>query len=119
MATLRLEPPEHFDVTSPDDWPRWKKTLPTIRLALHQGRRRTPDKHPFVLPGEDADDILASTNITTEERGKYDTVLQKFDDHFLVRRNIIFERARFNKRSQKANQPNSTSLYCISLTAKI
>ena len=36
-------------------------------------------------------------NITEEELKKYDDVLAKFDEHFKVRQNIIFERAKFNK----------------------
>ena len=41
-----------------------------------------------------------STNITEEERGSYDTVVSKFEDFFKVRRNVIFERARFNRCNQ-------------------
>ena len=33
-------------------------------------------------------------------RGYYDTVLTKFNDFFKVRRNVIFERARYNRRNQ-------------------
>ena len=38
--------------------------------------------------------------ITAAERENYDTVVAKFDAFFQVRRNVIFERARFNKRDQ-------------------
>ena len=54
--------------------------------------------------GEDAEDVLASTNISEEDRKKYDQVLEKFDSHFLVRRNIVFERARFNGRYQQEGE---------------
>ena len=47
--------------------------------------------------GEEADDILTSTNITKDNRKKYSEVLAKFDGHFKVRKNVIFERARFNR----------------------
>ena len=50
--------------------------------------------------GGDFEDILDSTNITEEDRKKYNKVIEKFDSHFQVRRNLIFERARFNKRDQ-------------------
>ena len=39
-------------------------------------------------------------NISTEDSKKYSKVLKKFDEHFDVRKNVIFERARFNKRNQ-------------------
>eukprot|EP00731_Ephydatia_muelleri_P038245 Em0690g2a len=49
---------------------------------------------------KDAEDVLVSTNINSEERKKYCDVVKKLDDFFKVRRNVIFERARFNRRSQ-------------------
>ena len=50
--------------------------------------------------GPDAEDVLVSTNINSEERKKYCDVVKKLDDFFKVRRNVIFERARFNQHSQ-------------------
>ena len=50
--------------------------------------------------GEEAEAVLTSTNATEEDREVYDTVVAKFDAFFKVRRNVIFERARFNRRSQ-------------------
>ena len=44
--------------------------------------------------------MLSSTKISTEDAKKYDKVIGKFDEHFKVRKNVIFERARFNKRDQ-------------------
>ena len=51
--------------------------------------------------GADAEDILSTTNITADNHKRYQKVLEKFDEFFAVRRNIIFERARFNKRTQQ------------------
>ena len=47
--------------------------------------------------GEGATAVLASTNITAEERKVYLKVIEKFDAFFRVRRNVIFERAQFNR----------------------
>ena len=49
---------------------------------------------------EEAESILKSTKITEEETKNYETVLEKFDGLFQVRRNILFERAHFNRRCQ-------------------
>ena len=54
--------------------------------------------------GADAEDILLTTKITTEHRKKYQKVLEKFDKHFAVRRNVIFERARFNKSTHQQGE---------------
>ena len=50
--------------------------------------------------GEEAETVLASTNITDEQRKVYDTVISKFDSFFKVIRNVIFEHAHFNHRVQ-------------------
>lgn len=66
--------------------------------------------------GEDAKDTLTSTNIMTKDRKKYDAVLRKFDEFFGVRRNIIFERARINRRNQLPDDSAEqfiTSLYSL------
>ena len=47
--------------------------------------------------GEEVDNILTSTNISEENRKKYDEVMAKFNGFFKVRRNVILERARFNR----------------------
>ena len=54
--------------------------------------------------GADTEDILLTTNITTEHRKKYQKVLEKFDKLFAVRRNVIFERARFNKSTDQQGE---------------
>ena len=46
--------------------------------------------------GENADNVLTSTQIRTEDCEKYSKVIEKFDEFFKVRRNVIFERVKFN-----------------------
>ena len=53
---------------------------------------------------EEADDVLISTNISEESRKKYDDVLAKFDAHFRVHKNIIFETVGFNRRTQEDDE---------------
>ena len=48
--------------------------------------------------------MLTSTNISDADRRKYDSVMGKFDEHFKVRKNVIYERARFNRRDQKEGE---------------
>ena len=54
--------------------------------------------------GEEAEEVLTSTNISDENRARYDGVIEQFETHFRVRRNVIFERARFNRRCQKEGE---------------
>ena len=51
--------------------------------------------------GDKAEDILISFNLSDADAEKYyDTVKEKFQGHFVKRRNVIYERARFNQRAQ-------------------
>ena len=61
-------------------------------------------KHPPLCLGEEAEPVLASTGTTAEDRANYDTTIAKFDSFFNVRHNEIFERARFNRRNQQADE---------------
>ena len=66
--------------------------------------------------GEDAEDILAFTNISADDRKKYNPVLAKFDAFFQVRKSVIFESARFNWCSQQPDEPDEmfiTNLYSL------
>jgi len=66
--------------------------------------------------GEDAEDTLASANISEEDRKQYETVIEKFDAFFKVGKNVIFERARFNRHVQRQDESAEqfiTSLYSL------
>ena len=54
----------------------------------------------FYCMGEEAESVLSSTGISDADREKYDAVKAKFDAFFKIRRNVIFERAKFNRRAQ-------------------
>ena len=49
--------------------------------------------------GKEADAIVMSFGLTTEEAKQYNVVKSKFEAYFVVKRNVIFERAKFNLRS--------------------
>ena len=64
--------------------------------------------------GEEADDVLNSANPTEEERKDYTAIMAKLDGYFQVRKNTIYERARFNRRNQlegKSAEQYITALY--------
>ena len=107
MAQLQLEPPEPFNFRAPDDWPRWKRRFEHFRIASGlQGRSQIQQVSTLLYClGEEAEGVLTSTNVTADERKVYDTVVGKFDAFFKVRRNVIFERARFNRRNQLDGEP--------------
>ena len=66
--------------------------------------------------GHQAEDILTSLKLTQNELKKYDIVKTKLDSYFVIRRNVIFERSKFNKRVQMENETVDsfvTDLHCM------
>ena len=106
MAGIHLKPPGQFDFSKPDEWPKWKKRFEQYRSASGLDAEADPRQVDTLLycMGEEADTVLASTHISAEDQKKYDAVVGKFDAYFKVRRNIIFERAKFNRRSQREGE---------------
>ena len=101
MATYNASPTT-FPFDTPDHWPKWRRRFEQYRLA--SGLSKEPEERQIntllYCLGEEAEDILTSTNISDENRKKYDSVLASFDGFFKVRKNVIIERAKFDKRSQ-------------------
>ena len=102
MAKLSIDPPKQFNFSNPNDWPRWKKRFQQFHdasgLSAESEKRQVSTL--FYCLGEDADDVLVLTNVAEDEHKRYKDIMAKFDDHFKIHRNLIFERARFNKRVQ-------------------
>ena len=66
--------------------------------------------------GDISDDILSLFGLSEGDKDKYDVVVEKFEAHFVKKRNVIFERAKFNQRRQEEGEPVDdfvTSLYCL------
>ena len=115
MAQLHLQPPEPFTFRNPDDWPRWKRRFEQFCIAsgLAEGSAERQVSTLLYCLGEQAEAVLTSTNATAAERAVYATVLSKFDEFFKVRKNVIFERARFNRRNQ--HEGESAEDYIVAL----
>ena len=116
MASIRLQPPSPFDFKDPDAWPRWKRRFEQFHLAAGLNTEDGEKQVSTLLycMGEDAEDTLTSMNISADDRKRYNTVIGKFDVFFKVRKNITFERAWFNRRSQGPEESVKqfiTSLY--------
>ena len=99
---IRLQPPEPFDFTKPDNWMKWKRRFEQFRDAsgLSSAAETRQVSTLLYTMGENADNVLTSTDISEENRKRYNSVIAKFDAFFKVRRNVIFERAKFNRRNQ-------------------
>ena len=103
---VSLQPPPTFCFDEPDEWPKWRRRFEQSRVASGLDKEDEVRQVSTLLYclGEEADDILTLTNITEDNRKKYSEVLAKFDGHFKVRKNVIFERACFNRRGQEEGE---------------
>ena len=107
MAAFQIPPPESFNFSRPEEWPKWVRQFECFRYASGLSEKEEPIQvHTLIYSmGDQADDILSSFSLLEEDRNKYKTVLDKFQGYFVKRKNIIFERARFNRRKQEVGEP--------------
>ncbi|UYV62489.1 hypothetical protein LAZ67_2000778 [Cordylochernes scorpioides] len=112
-----IQPPETFDFSTPNEWPKWRKRFERYLVVSGMKKKEEADKIDLFmyLMGDRADDIFRTFKFEKEEETtKIDSVLKAFDSHFCVRKNIIYERAKFNSRIQEDREPVDefiTSLY--------
>ena len=115
MATTALKTPKEFPFNKPEEWGKWKARFQQYRLASGLSNKAAKCQVSTLLycMGEEAEDVLNATGITTAEKEVYQTVLDKFDGHFQVRKNLIYERACFNQRKQEKGE--SVELFITAL----
>ncbi|UYV79739.1 K02A2.6-like [Cordylochernes scorpioides] len=98
--------PEPFNFSNPGDWPKWIRRFERFRQA--SGLINNPENEQVNMlvycMGDNADDILLSCKIASDQLENYDKVIECFESHFIPRRNIIYERARFNQRCQQEGE---------------
>jgi hypothetical protein len=63
--------------------------------------------------GARSEDIFTSFQLTDEEAKTYDTIVTKFDNHFIGKRNVIFERVQFNRRIQNDGEDAETFITAL------
>ena len=84
MANVHFQLPESFNFRKPDEWPRWRKRFKQFRIA--SGLAEEAEEHQvytlLYCLGDDAEDVLCSTNISKEDRKKYGKVLENFNQFF-------------------------------------
>lgn len=118
MASYQIPVVNRFDFTRPEEWPKWIRRFERFRLASDLVSKSEESQVNTLVysMGDKADDILQSFNLSEEDSKKYKTVKEKFENHFVKRRNTIFERVKFNQHKQEEHEPVDefiTDLYCL------
>ena len=117
VANYQVPPPEKFSF-KPEGWPRWIRRFERFRKATGFDQKDGENQVNTLIysMGEEADDIVVSFGPTAAEAKQYDIDKGKFESHFVVKRNVIFEQVKFNLRSQNDNESVDTfitDLYCL------
>ena len=101
MEQIRLQPPDPLDFRNPDDWPRWRRQYQQFRGLSDESASKQICTFLYYL-GEEVESVLASTNATALDRRDFDRTIARFDAYFKVRKNVIYELARLNRRNQQS-----------------
>ena len=106
---VSLPPPQPFDGKA-ELWPRWRQRFSRFRqcTGLHLKTQSEQVSALLYSMGEVADDILTTLSAIDEGTATYAEVIEAFDNHFNARKNIIFARAKFNKRVQQPGESVDT-----------
>ena len=115
-SSVRLQTPELFNFKSLDEWPRWRRHFLQFGDDSSLGEESDQKQISTLLycMGESAEGVLSSTDNSADNRKAFQFIITKFDCFFRVRKNVMFERARFNCRSQGEGESAKefiTSLY--------
>ena len=110
--------PKPFEFARPEEWPRWIKRFERYRVVTGLNKKDGPTQVSTLIyaMGEKAEDVLTSLSMSADELKDYSAVKTKLEGHFVKKRNIIFERARFNQRRQEEGEPVDafiTSLFTL------
>ena len=117
FTTYQITPPSKFSFKSVD-WTRWIRRFERFRSATELDKKDEEKQVNTLLytMGDEADDILLSFNLSAEDLKRYEVVKSKFENHFIAKRNVIYERAKFNVRVQNESEPVEsfiTDLHCL------
>lgn len=114
----KFNPPDPMDFSRPNEWPEWKQfTRYRIASKLNQDSGEVQVAALVYSMGKEAENIFKSFGLTAEDEKNYDTVLEKFEGHFVPKTNTIHERAKFHQRKQNNGESVETfirSLYELS-----
>lgn len=117
-ATFSIQPPESFDFTKPQEWDKWIRRFERFRTASNLNTSSEDNQINTLIycMGDEADDVLRGLALTEEAKATYKGVRDAFQNFFIVKKNIIYERAKFNMRVQGESESVDafvTALYAL------
>ena len=106
VSSVQLTPPGKFEFNNANEWPKWIRRFERFRIASSldkQSQEYQVNTLMYTL-GDEAEDILHVLPLSEDQKKSYDDVKRAFEGHCVSKKNVIFERARFNKRNQEPGE---------------
>ena len=106
MASYQISPPDKFNFREPDKWLVWIRRFQRFSQAsglTEEGEESQVNALIYCM-GSEADDVMGSFSLSDVDSKKFGTVKAKFEAHFIKKRNVVFERAKFNTRKQEEGE---------------
>ena len=110
----KFHPPEAFQFHKPTEWPAWRERFSRFRLATKLNKEDGIVQVSALIyaMGPEAEYVFTSfvfaprldDDHPAESNENYDTVLRKFNEHFVPKRNVIHERGRFTAKVQDSGE---------------
>ncbi|KAF7659392.1 hypothetical protein LDENG_00298770 [Lucifuga dentata] len=120
MEHFQVTPPPKFDLTKPEEWPKWIRHFEKFRIAsgLELQPEETQVNTLIYTMGDKVEDVIILLRLSAQEASEYNTLKAKLDEHFIVRRNVIFESTKFNQRQQEAGESADSFIMALCCLAE-
>ena len=103
-----IQPPPNLNLKGnlQENWKRFKQRFELYLQAIEADEKSDERKIALFLTvaGPESIEVYNTLTFTEEEKGKYDVVVQKFEDYCTPRKNETYERYIFRCRMQKENE---------------
>lgn len=106
QAFFQISPPSEFDFSRPEEWPLWLSRFERFRHASGLDKQSEEKQVNTLLyaMGPEAESIVRCRDLTKDQLKVFAMVKTELTNHFIPKRNLIFERARFHKRVQESGE---------------
>lgn len=95
---FNVAPPDQFNFSNPASWPQWRKRFERYMTVSGLSSKSDDEKmNALYIMGEKSEEIIIQFPAIP---ATYEEMLKAFEDHFIPRRNVIFERFQMNSRVQ-------------------
>ena len=120
LALPQLAPPGKFDFSNVNEWPKWMKRFERYRMAsgLNTQSKEFQVNAFMYAAGDDAEDVMNMLTLTEVQKRSYKDVTEAIEKHCVSKRNVIYERARFNRRVQEPGKSVESFLTAVHALAE-